>query len=1101
MGNNSCKEEPVITDRLKAEDFVFTQTSRYGFPFQPTCLAHDPVQSILAIGAYDGSVRILGQPGVECHIQHESGAAVRDLIFLINEGALISLCEDDYIHLWNLRQAQPALVQSLRFNREKLTCMHLPFSSKWLYVGTERGNIHVVNIESFQLSGYTINWNKVIEIKCKTHPGPVVHISGNPVDPNKLLLAFNSGTVVVWSLRGRTVEQRCIFPQPVISAHWLNDGKQFMCSHTEGTLTIWSLKSGGKPVETIRPHTKSDKVRPCQAIFKVQWLAVSSGDPFVLFSGGTCSSKKKGLTLMQGSRSLRVLCTDTVIDFVCITSTPWGEDVQDPKAVVVLTPIKILVYDLLSSSAKPTALEVPYAFNIHESPVTCTQFYSECPKDFIKALSSTAVSRTRKRQLQRESSTPQPWPISGGILSEPSESATTELIVTGHSDGSVKFWAAKSDVLKCLYKLSTSKIFEKNTSTTENSETNGKDPPSEGSSGNNNSESCPSSMVDIDCFAVNMVELCVRSRTLLVAGSSHVIVYQFSMTEETLELVQVDISMMNDQNTDLSPDSAEVSSPTDDKGEGLVLSLTSSSMPALSPTLTCKTGLYKRSPGFQPSVCCMVLSSGSDVIPPSNLAVSSDFGVISISNGPSLALVDIIQKKLVTVLSAQDMSAVSDSPSATAAPSAGTAVVTGTPLTFTINADGTGGEFQVDAGSKPERRKSRPIRPPPPVRRLSAKLGDQNGSEAVDGWLRSRTSSAPVLDPGPPDSISCVRFACTFTKKNDNLVSPCLWVGTALGNVFVVVLNLPVREERDSQPVLSITTGSLFHPKAGVIQSIVILDGQGHLFPSPFQFWKEKDSHQNKRNSMMTREIFDRHFVVICTEREAKVYSLPTNQTNPKSFSEANLLDDDSAVLLKAAAVVVEGSSCLLCLTSLGKVLALSLPNLSPLMDVECSFLLKEYRFLRTLVFSDDAQALILCSPFEIQRLSMFVRPGTLTENQGSLFRAMETPEPPSKGFFSSLFSSAASPLDREQLFGTESGNASRSLTDRFNGPGMEKLQETSSGLAGVVARNKQALLERGEKLSELEQRTEQMNVRAKAFADAAHQLTLKYKDKKWYQV
>lgn len=39
---------------------------------------------------------------------------------------------------------------------------------------------------------------------------------------------------------------------------------------------------------------------------------------------------------------------------------------------------------------------------------------------------------------------------------------------------------------------------------------------------------------------------------------------------------------------------------------------------------------------------------------------------------------------------------------------------------------------------------------------------------------------------------------------------------------------------------------------------------------------------------------------------------------------------------------------------------------------------------------------------------------------------------------------------------GTESGNASRSLTDRFNGPGMEKLQETSSGLAGVVARNKQ---------------------------------------------
>lgn len=27
----------------------------------------------------------LGQPGVECHVQHESGAAVKELIFLINE--------------------------------------------------------------------------------------------------------------------------------------------------------------------------------------------------------------------------------------------------------------------------------------------------------------------------------------------------------------------------------------------------------------------------------------------------------------------------------------------------------------------------------------------------------------------------------------------------------------------------------------------------------------------------------------------------------------------------------------------------------------------------------------------------------------------------------------------------------------------------------------------------------------------------------------------------------------------------------------------------------------------------------------------------------
>jgi syntaxin-binding protein 5 len=41
--------------------------------------------------------------------------------------------------------------------------MHLPLQSKWLYVGSDKGNVHVVNIENFQLSGYVINWNKAID--------------------------------------------------------------------------------------------------------------------------------------------------------------------------------------------------------------------------------------------------------------------------------------------------------------------------------------------------------------------------------------------------------------------------------------------------------------------------------------------------------------------------------------------------------------------------------------------------------------------------------------------------------------------------------------------------------------------------------------------------------------------------------------------------------------------------------------------------------------------------------------------------------------------------------------------------------------------------
>lgn len=45
-----------------------------------------------------------------------------------------------------------------------------------------------------------------------------------------------------------------------------------------------------------------------------------------------------------------------------------------------------------------------------------------------------------------------------------------------------------------------------------------------------------------------------------------------------------------------------------------------------------------------------------------------------------------------------------------------------------------------------------------------------------------------------------------------------------------------------------------------------------------------------------------------------------------------------------------------------------------------------------------------------------------------------------------------------------------------------------------------QAAIERGEKLSGIADQTEEMSMKAEAFADTAHQLMLKYKDRKWYQ-
>ncbi|KAF7238108.1 Syntaxin-binding protein 5-like [Varanus komodoensis] len=113
----SLREE--IQETLTSDYFQICKTVRHGFPYLPTTLAFDPVQKILAIGTRTGAIRILGRPGVDCYCEHESGAAVLQLQFLINEGALVSASSDDMLHLWNLRQKRPAILHSLKFNRER----------------------------------------------------------------------------------------------------------------------------------------------------------------------------------------------------------------------------------------------------------------------------------------------------------------------------------------------------------------------------------------------------------------------------------------------------------------------------------------------------------------------------------------------------------------------------------------------------------------------------------------------------------------------------------------------------------------------------------------------------------------------------------------------------------------------------------------------------------------------------------------------------------------------------------------------------------------------------------------------------------------------
>ena len=81
---------------------------------------------------------------------------------------------------------------------------------------------------------------------------------------------------------------------------------------------------------------------------------------------------------------------------------------------------------------------------------------------------------------------------------------------------------------------------------------------------------------------------------------------------------------------------------------------------------------------------------------------------------------------------------------------------------------------------------------------------------------------------------------------------------------------------------------------------------------------------------------------------------------------------------------------------------------------------------------------------------------------------------------------------------GENSGKASKGLA-KYTG-GIGQVQERAGLATSEIGRAKLAALERGEKLGVLDDKTEQMKMESETYAKHAHELMLKYKDKKWYQ-
>ncbi|XP_028848131.1 syntaxin-binding protein 5-like isoform X19 [Denticeps clupeoides] len=1076
-----------VAETLTSESFQICKTVRHGFPCQPTALAFDPVQKLLAIGSRSGGVRILGRPGVDCYCQHESGAAVLQLQFLINEGALVTACADDTLHLWNLRQKRPAILHSLKFNRERITFCHLPFQSKWLYVGTERGNTHIANIESFILSGYVIMWNKAIELATKTHPGPVVHLSDSPKDEGKLLIGFESGTVVMWDLRAKKADFRIHYDEAIHSVSWHHEGKQFMCSHSDGSLTVWNLRNTARPVQVTFPHGKTQRdgrKESCKPILKVEYkMSRNSSEPFVIFSGGLSydkASRRPTLTIMHG-KAITVLEMDhPIVEFMVLCDTPYPNEVQEPYAAVVLLEKDLVVVDLTQSNFP--IFENPYPMDIHESPVTCTAYFADCPPDIIPVLYSIGAKHKKTGYSHKE------WPVSGGTWTLGSQTYP-EIILTGHADGTIKFWDATAMTLQMLYKLKTSKVFEKPKAV-------------EGGRG--------AELGEEDPYAVQMLSWCPHSRLLCVVGiSANLILYRFSKHDANTNITVLEVRLQCEVEEVISPSDTEntpcLSDPSGHSPQPppSPRSNTPDSARDSIPCLKVKDRTIRMPPGYQAELVVQLLwVDGEPPQPITSLDINSAYGLLALGNCNGLAVVDYIQRTVLLCMS-------------------------------TLELYGAADPFQRLTRSP---RKSRQSTPDFCMRGLSNFYSDskkrirtsyQSLTELSDNQVsmdaersksptsesrensfsRSRSSSVSSIDRDTKEAVTALQFGESYGRKTDALPTPCLWVGTSLGLVLLIPMSIPTDDqERQEEPVTMAPTGTVLMLKGSVLR-FGFLDLRGAVISAPYEVWRDPNAQEDperprKRKlvnfspSSSQENCGEGHLAVVCSERQAVVFLMPAQVClHVHNITEASFV-------LRADLVSFCNSVCLACFCANGHVMTLSLPSLRPLLDV--NYLpLTDMRIARTFCFTNGGQALYLSSPTEIQRITYSQEMcDNLQDLLGELFTPIETPEAQNRGFLKGFFGGNTQTFDREELFGeAAAGKASRSLAQHIPGQaGMEGMKAAAGGAVGELARARIALDERGQRLGELEERTALLMTSAETFSKHAHELMLKCKDKKWYQ-
>ncbi|XP_061222870.1 LLGL scribble cell polarity complex component 2 isoform X3 [Neopsephotus bourkii] len=878
----------------------------------------------MAIGTRSGAIKLYGAPGVEFMGLHEENNTVMQIHFIPDQCQLVTLLDDNSLHLWSLKQHGGAseLREEHRFTLKgppgsppsatQITAV-LPHSSREvLYLGTESGNIFVVELPSFRvLEDRTITSEAVLqrvpEDYCNRRSCELVEaLREHPKNPDQILIGYSRGLIFLWDLQNNKVTHLFLGTQQLENLYWQRDGSKFVSCHYDGSYTQWPVSSDNRqpePLEHLVPYGPF----PCKAISKIYWQTTKNGLPYIIFQGGMPRASygdRHSISVIHGSQQTAFDFTSRVIDFFIIFSSEPTAEFDDPSAMVVLAEEELVVIDL--KTAGWPAVHPPYLASLHCSAITCSHHISNIPlKLWERIISAGSKQNSHYSNM--------PWPIDGGTSIAP-DPPQRDLLLTGHEDGTVRFWDASGVCLHLLYKLSTVRVFLTDADPNDNMNTLGED------------EWPPLRKVgtfdpysDDPRLGIQKIYLCKYSGYLAVAGTAG----------------QVLVMELNDEDAEHVVDHAEADLLQDQEGyrwKG-------------HEKLKTRDGPVRFEAGFQPFV--LVQCQPPAVV--TSLALHSEWKLVAFGTSHGFGLFDHQQKRLVFV-------------KCTLHPSDQLAL--------------EGPLSRVKSLKKSLRQSFRRIR----RSRVSSRKrrgGSGNASEVQEANAKFDQDTLQEMELAPvqrkiearsaEDSftgfVRTLYFADTFLRDSSRHC-PSLWAGTNGGTVYAFCLRVPPAERRMDEPVRAEQAKEIQLMHRAPVVGILVLDGRSTPLPEPLEVAHDLSKSPDMQGS---------HQLLVVSEEQFKVFTLPKVSSRLK----LKLTALEGCRVRKVT--VANFSSCrtddysendLAVLTNLGDIQIISLPFLKLQIRYPC-IRKEDVSGIASCVFTKYGQGFYLISPSEFERFSL----------------------------------------------------------------------------------------------------------------------------------